>query len=284
MRCASRFVRCAKLAMPCLFVAFLCVRDAAATESGDRRAAAGKATESASTADSAEIDRFLEAWSRQLGDLDSLELRFRQEKKLKILRRPLVSKGKIRLVKGRLLCEVFDRDGKLQSALSIRKGVLKLYYPKLKRLEIVKLGDSNAPMAAFPVFGTDPAAMKRDFHLSLKEVSPKGASPSDAGPSDAGPSDAGKPRYQLTLTPKTPGASLRTMRLHFEGHEVREVEQVDKNGDRVRMIIEAFVRSAEIDPADLEIRVAPGTVEVWPTRRGAPKEGDKAVPGKQNPG
>ncbi len=267
-------MRCARLALPCLVVARLGIRNAAAKEDDDPRAAAGKTTESASTADSAEIDRFLEAWSKQLGDLDSLEVRFRQEKKLKILRRPLVSKGRIRLVKGRLLCEVFDRDGKLQSALGIREGVLKLYYPKLKRLEIVKLGDTTAPMAAFPVFGTDPAAMKRDFHLSLQEASPR----------DAGPSDAGKPRYQLTLTPKTPGAPLRTMRLHFEGHEVREVEQVDKNGDRVRMIIETFVRPAEIDPADLEIRVAPGTVEVWPTRRGAPKGGDKAAPGKQSPG
>lgn len=209
----------------------------------------------------AETDRLLAAWGEKFKDTRSLEVRFRQEKRLKILRRPLISQGLIRLSEGNLLCILKNAQDEAESTLSIRQGTLKILYPRLQRLEVYELGaEQRAPALSFPVFGSNPEALKRDFDLKLER----------AGGRD-----------RLTLSPKDPKAPVGSMTLVLEDLEVVEVEQQDKNGDLTKMEIQKFIRNPKLEAKDLELEIPPGTREVHPLGSPKPKKSDAPPPTPQ---
>ena len=186
----------------------------------------------------AELDRFLEQWAADFKNTKTLEVRFEQEKRLKVLRRPLKSTGTIRVVDGILHCAVRNARGVVDTVLSVGEKKLRLYYPQLNRLEVYELGGSKAPAMAFPVFGTDPKTLKRDFHARLEK--------------------SGETR-RLKLRPRNAASPIGSMELVFEGKEIKEVRQIEKGGNSVHMRITSFVRNAKIRRKDLELNVPPGT-------------------------
>lgn len=204
-------------------------------------------------ASGAEIGRFLESWSARSKETTSLDIRFRQEKRLRILRRPLVSTGRIRIAGGTIRCEVRDASERPESITVVTEDRLRIYYPRLGRVETYELGRAAAPALALPFFGSDPATLQRDFELSMSV--PEAGDGTD------------EPRRRLVLTARSEDAPIRWITLVFDGLEVREVEQKDRNGDRVRMVLEEVRRDPDLRPEDLELRVPPGTKEVRPARR-----------------
>jgi outer membrane lipoprotein-sorting protein len=198
-----------------------------------------------------DLDTFLADWSKHSGELKTLEIQFRQEKRLKLLRKPLVSSGTVRLAGGKLECVVRDKSGKTDSVLFVEKNSMRILYPRLKRLEIYDLASTSAPAMAFPIFGSDPAKLKRDYDIQLAEDGE---------------------RRKLTLTPRDKDAPVGAMTLIFKDLEIQEVEQTDRRGDRVRMIIERFDRNPEMDASKLELEIPPGTKTERPLAKKTARE------------
>jgi hypothetical protein len=201
-------------------------------------------------------DRFLERWAATMVDLKTLEVRFSQEKRMKILRRPLVSKGTILLSipDHRLRSTVRDAAGKVETELLAEEGKVEIYYPALKRLEVYELGAGSAPPVAFPGLGGDVAAMKRDYALTLRRA------PIAAG---------GGEEASITLAPRDPASPIRDMTLVLRDLKVKELRQTDKNGTSVRLEIERFEQNPRIEPDALKLEVPPDAEVVRPLGKGA---------------
>ena len=191
------------------------------------------------------LDAFLERWAAAMAGLETLEVRFRQEKSIRILRRPLVSSGtiRLRLKDQRLRCTTLDAAGKPETEISAAQGTVRILYPGLKRMEVYDLGGSAPPPVAFPGLGGDIAALKRDYEIART-------------------SDGAKD--SLRLTPRDAASPLRALTLVLEKLEPRALVQEAKNGDLVKLTIESFKRQAPLSDADLEIVVPPGTTVVRP--------------------
>jgi hypothetical protein len=202
----------------------------------------------AGTAAAEELEAFLKSWADKSSSRDRLELHFRQEKSLKFMRRALSSRGRIRLAGKRLLCEVHNDRGELESALLVDGDVLKIYYPRLAILEIYELGSAPGAAAAFPVFGSEVEALKRDYEMVLKQRRAKD----------------GAVWNWLQLKPRSSRAPIASMTLTFKNGEIREVQQVDQKGDQVLLRIDKTIAGAKIRPEELKIQVPAGTRELRP--------------------
>jgi hypothetical protein len=75
-------------------------------------------------------------------------------------------------------------------------------------------------------------------------------------------------RYTLTFTPKASDrqAPFTAIRLQMEVFRMRQMTQVEKNGDRVIMTISAFEPNAVVSEAQLALQVPPETQVVNPLR------------------
>ncbi len=235
------------------------------------------ATSAVKPASSAEVDAFLEAWAAKSREVRSLAIRFRQEKKLRILRRPKVSEGDLAYEDGKLSVVVRGRDGEVESRLLLKDGELKILYPRLKRLEVIDVASGaggqdagSAPGAArgagaagatgttagaggaaagsamgpsIPFFAGDPRDTRKDYDLELVR---------------------GEKSDRIALVPRDPKSPVKRIELRLEKLEVREYRQVDVSGDEVHMLI----KSAEVNtrvPADrFELDLPEGTVVVRP--------------------
>lgn len=204
-----------------------------------------------------EMDRFLAEWAQRMAGLRTLEVRFSQEKRLKILRRPLLSRGTIRLqvAERRLKCVLFDPAGKVESELLAEKESVQILYPALKRLEVYDLGSGAPPPVTFPGLGGDVEALKRDYDLALER----------AGGED-----------RLTMKPKDPASPVRELRLVLRDYQVKELEQIDRSGDSVRLSIEEFRKNPLLGDEELKLSAPPGTEVVHPLS----KSGPRAPPGE----
>jgi hypothetical protein len=201
-----------------------------------------------------DMDRFFQEWAERMKGLTTLEVRFRQEKRLKVLRRPLLSRGVIRLkvAEHRLKCVLFDPEGKVETELLVEKEAVRMFYPALRRLEIYELGAGAAPPISFPGLGGDLEPLKRDYQLTLER----------SGGED-----------RLTLIPRDPASPVREQRLVLKDYLVKELVQVDKSGDSIRLAIEEFKKNPVLKEEDLKLEVPPGTEVARPLGgRPAPKQ------------
>lgn len=220
-----------------------------------------------------EVDQFLEDWARTMKEIRSMTMRFRQEKRLRILRRPRVSEGDLAYADGQLSVVVTAKDGEVESRLLMAGGELRILYPQLKRLEVIPFGAGPPPPAggAGSTPGTDPQATSR---------APPRAPPAGAGgpsiPFFAGdPRDAKKDYVvalrkkdqdaYLILLPRDPKVPVRRIELKLSGFELREYRQVEANGDELQMKILAAERNPTVDPARFRLEIPPGTTTVRPT-------------------
>ncbi len=192
-----------------------------------------------------ELDRFLARWTESYEGLKTLSIRFRQEKRYRYRRKPLLSRGTIRLdlAAGRLRCTVIDPEGNVDSELLAEKNAVRLFDPAFKRLEIYDLGAGKAPRVSFPGLDGDIKALRRDYEVALHR-------------------DAEADR--VVLTPKSPDAPMRRMQLVLKEFAVKEMIQEEKNGDSVRLLIEEFRKNPPLKPGDFDLVVPPGTEESRP--------------------
>jgi len=204
-----------------------------------------------------EIDAFLEAWGKRSREIRSLSLRFRQEKKLRILRRPRVSEGDLVYADGKLSVIIRGKDGAVESEILMKDGELKIHYPRLKRVELVALAGGSGPPSGgstgftMPFFAEDPRNLKRDFEISLVA--------SDDKAKDASP---GNEERTLELVPKDPKSPLKKVRMTFRGLDFKEYVQVDASGDESRMTITASEMNPRVPEGRFELALAEGTTFV----------------------
>lgn len=206
----------------------------------------------------AEVDAFLQTWHREQSGEGSLVIEFRQEKKLRFFKKPLVSRGKIRMAGGRLLCEVLDAKGQLENALLVDGGELKIFYPRLERLEIFEVGKGQSTGSALPIFGSKPEVLHRDYHVKLERFVVE----QNEEKSGEKPGGEDREKRRLSLKARSADSVIREVILTFEGHRVKEVIQKDRKGSVVRMILEKIHRDEKLTRDDLELEIPGGTKRV----------------------
>ena len=209
-----------------------------------------------------EIDAFLEAWGKRSREIRSLALKFRQEKKLRILRRPRVSEGDLVYADGKLSVVIRGKDGAVESEILMKDGELKIHYPRLKRVEVLALAGGNGPPSGetagftMPFFAEDPKNLRRDFEITL--VHPGDVLSGNKG-KDA---PAGNEERTLELVPKDPKSPFKKVRMTFRGLEFKEYVQVDASGDESRMTITASEMNPQVPEKRFELALAEGTTFV----------------------
>ncbi|HVR75877.1 MAG TPA: outer membrane lipoprotein carrier protein LolA [Planctomycetota bacterium] len=204
-----------------------------------------------------EVEAFLEAGGKKWTGLKSLALKFRQEKKLRILRRPRVSEGDLIYTDGKLSIIVRGRDGEVETRLVLKDGFLRIFYPKLKRLEVIEVGSGTAPPGASMSFlSSDPRQLKEAYRMSLTR---------------------GEKGDVLTLVPRDSKSPVKQVELTLVDFEVRLYKTVDTSGDEMKLEILSSEVNAVVPPDRFEMDVPVGTEEVYPAggKKSAPEDAAK---------
>jgi hypothetical protein len=199
-----------------------------------------------------EVDAYLEELTRRSEGMKSLRVRFRQEKKLRLLRRPRVSTSELVFARGRLAVTTKGRTGEVESRLLLEKGELKIFYPALARMEIfpasgdpTKRGGAAAGrQMSLPLFTGDWKAMKKLYAIVMKVTETD---------------DPKRPVVALELTPKDVKAAVRNVTLSLVDYGIREYVQEERNGNRVRMQVLEWTKNVKVSPATFELRVPANT-------------------------
>jgi hypothetical protein len=215
---------------------------------------------SASASAPTELDSFLDAWAEKGKTVRSLSLRFRQEKKLRILRRPKISEGELLYADKQLWVRMRGSTGDVESELLLEKGQLKILYPRLKRLEILDVGEGASGKGfgmetSIPFFAVDPRQAKKNYEVTLERR---------------------KESDFLTLTPRGESA-VKRLELELVDFEVRRYRQFEKNGDEMLFEVLSVEINAEVPQGSFELKVPPGTRTVRPLA-GQPRK-KKSDPG-----
>ena len=160
-------------------------------------------------------------------------MRFRQEKKLRILRRPRRSTGDLVFSRGRLSIVLRDKKDQVESRLASVDGELKIYYPSLKRLEVFPASAQEGSAgfgesASVPLFTGDWKGLEKSYRLKLEQLTEKTQKQNEEEP---------VVRKRLTLIPKEPKSVVTKVEMVFKDLQIEEYLQVEKSGNQVRMEI-----------------------------------------------
>jgi len=201
-------------------------------------------TQPAEAPPSPEVLAFLAEWSEAMRDVKTLRVSFKQTKRLRILRKPLVREGET-LLKGRtVLMTTRDKRGKVETELLVTPTEARLHHPRLKRLEVFPITPGAAPPTPFPLFGSDLADLPTRYRLSLEEHPAQGEQTKD--------------ERTLILVPRDPKSPLAETRMRFRGTRILQVAQRSRRGDSVKIEVTRFERNVAIE-RKLELEIAPGT-------------------------
>jgi outer membrane lipoprotein-sorting protein len=208
--------------------------------------------------DGGEVDRVLEGWEARVKALRSFTCRFRQEKKLSFLRRPLVSTGTIAYRDRRLL---WRTETPSPGFLSVDAAEVRIYTPEFKTLEVVPLGagaGGAALQGAFPGFTGDFAQLREQYAAELL------------------PAAAGSRDRTLRFTPRGEELKREIASVDVTLDEALSVEAwriVRANGDELSLSILDFVPNAEVKDSDLAFEVPADAKVVKPLSKPAPGAG-----------
>lgn len=194
---------------------------------------------------SGDVQAFLERWAAETRGLRSLRVEFTQTKKLKLLRKPLVSHG-VTLLRGpRVRMDVRDAEGELELILQVVPGQegkpdeVRLFHPRLKRQEVYTLqAGAPPPESPFLIFGDDVRQLPRRYEVALERGDDE--------------------RQALVLRPRGE-SQVASMRLEFQGAKLTAVEQTDRRGGAVRMEITRWEANPALEEGALELALPPGT-------------------------
>lgn len=198
-----------------------------------------------------EVDAYLQELARRTEGMKSLRVRFRQEKKLRLLRRPRVSTSELVFAGGKIAVTTKGRTGDVESRLLLEKGELKIFYPALARMEIfpssgdpTKRGAAAGRPMSLPLFTGDWKTMKKLYTIVMRVTETDDSKP---------------PVVDLELTPKDVKAAVRKVTLSLVDHRIREYVQEERNGNRVRMEVLEWTKNVKVSPATFEMRVPANT-------------------------
>jgi hypothetical protein len=198
-----------------------------------------------------ELRAFLAELAARNRETRTLEVRFRQEKKLRILRRPRLASGELYFAGGKLAIITRDPGGAVESRLLHAAGEMKIYYPALERLEIFPAGEAvrkEGPAAGqeanLLLFTQDWEGLEERYELRLARKEAAGDE---------------EPPVTLSLEPREKTSAVKKIEMTFAGHRLIEYLQEEVSGDRVRMEILAWKVNEEIPAERFRLEVPPGT-------------------------
>jgi outer membrane lipoprotein-sorting protein len=177
--------------------------------------------------------------------MDTLHMIFTQEKHLRVLQRPIVSHGELWLKGQTLLYHLKNTAGAIELVVRIDDTAMQTYYPMLQSLEVIERQTVPLSLAPMPFISGDLVALTQAYDSELFE-------------------SAGHYTLKLTPKPSDPNASFAAIWLRLEAFHIRELTQVEKNGDRVVMKISAFNPNIAISDAQLALHLPAGTKVVYP--------------------
>ena len=187
----------------------------------------------------AELDRIDAA----AGRATAVAATFRQEKFTPLLRRPLLSTGRV-VSRGDV--SLWTTTAPHRSTMRVTPAEIRIYYPDQQTVEVYPVQGQMAALAATPLPRL--AVLRRFF--AFAEL-----------PSDA---DA----LSLELTPSTPDLRqhVRSVRVTLDRHTgtIRRAETTDADGERTVLTFTAVDLHAAVTDADLALTVPLGTRETHP--------------------
>ena len=212
----------------------------------------GAVQAAAPAASSSELEALLDRWQKSVAELRSFTCRFRQEKRVSFMRRPLVSSGTLKYLDRKLL---WATETPSASLLSFDGKEARIYHREFQTLEIYALGAAGGSAAGFgkggiPGFTGDFAALRQQYAI------------------EALPVEAESKDHRLRMTPKDDALTMKEWKL------------ARTNGDELKFTVTDFVVNAKVDPKELVFDVPAGTKVVRMSGEEAPK-GDGAKDGKQ---
>ncbi len=202
----------------------------------------------------------LEAKSREL---TSIALHFRQEKRLKFLRRPRRSRGELWYSDGRLAMIVRSEKGAVESHLVAADGRLRIFYPALKRLEVMDLrvgGGREAKTTQAIPFLTGDWQKTIDLYAIKMQRQRSGSHELD---------EAGDDSVTLDLRPRAVDSPLESIRLALKDHRVVEYHQRERGGNEVHLEVVKWQTNVKVSQRRFRLDVPAGTktVEVGATAK-----------------
>lgn len=200
-----------------------------------------------------ELDRRLDEIDVRLESVKTLKARFEQRKFTPILKKPLVSSGKVAVLGERTLWETQRPN---QSVMLTDSRQLRVYYPDQKVIEVYELGEDVRGFSGSPLPRIAP--LRAMFEIS------------------EGRGDGKRPRDEdvlvLELLPKG-----ETLKKHVERVRVeidtrvpcaRRIEITDIDGERTEIEFRDVTLNAKVDEDEVVLKAPAGTREVWPLGEG----------------
>ena len=193
-----------------------------------------------STATADEATAALARWAATLAGLPTLRVEFRQTKTLPVLKKPRVSDG-VALVRAGVVRLSMSRDGALELDLVADAERLRLYYPALKRVEVMPRGGAPAGSGGpLPLASGDVLALARDHVVTV--LGRDGAA------------------LRIGLVPReTTRASYRALELVLAEDRLVQLVQRGTRGEVAVLDILRWDVGTDLDPKTLELVVPPGT-------------------------
>ena len=205
------------------------------------------ATSAAVSAEEASADPWqdLRGVLRQVGEVQTYSADFTQQKFTPLLRDPIESQGKVRIVPG---FARWDTQPPYDSTMVVAGTELKMYYPQQNSLEVYELGDRLESLASSPV----PQVEMLQEYFELE--------------SSAWNDDRSK--LELTLTPKRDEMkdALVEAKVSFDAERgvLDRLEMTDADDETTVLTFREVQLNPEIDRSSLELEVPEGTQVVHP--------------------
>lgn len=175
-----------------------------------------------------------------------LSAEFEQRKHTPLLRKPLVSSGRVRVAGGTTR---WDTQSPSPSVLVLTAETLRLYYPEQRALEEYPIAEGLGRLAATPL----PRLTSVAEHFDIRRA-------------DVGSFEGVEPDGSLLaieLTPKTEELKkhIQTVRvlLELESGWARQVEMIDADDERTVIIFRKVRANTGLTERELDLVVPPGT-------------------------
>jgi hypothetical protein len=206
------------------------------------------------TVDEATWKRLL-AFDAKAAAIVDLSAEFRQEKFTALLKKPMVSAGRVRLTASTVR---WDTDKPRPSTLHIRGGELRLHYPEQSLLEIYDVRGRLRDLAASPILRLPALVGHFAPHLiAVRDL--------DAGAGE-------QTHLALRLEPRQDSLKehLRHLRVLLEDRtgSVVKVEMTDADGERTVIGFTGARFKTGLAEAELELQVPAGTTVSRPLQGG----------------
>lgn len=187
------------------------------------------------------LDQVLARIEARAAEVRDFRARFRQEKSVYLLDKPIVSSGRVLYLRpGRLRWET---DAPERSVLAIDEGEMRVYYPKLGQVEVYALPGKEAMGAILPLFGQAAADLRRMYEVSLGRATDE--------------------EIALALFPRSERVKRVVSRIEvvLDAKTLlpRRLTYADPNGDEAVTTFEAVEPNVGLAEKDMALEIPPGT-------------------------